>query len=61
MSDFDWRFMNACLGPSRGCAICGEAEFSPDIEAFETTGRLICSDCFEVLDETAIEELGGDE
>lgn len=53
MSAMLWRFMDACTNPRgpTGCTICGEAEFSPDIEAFEATGRLICSECFEALEE----------
>jgi len=29
------------------CKGCGETHFSPNAEAFETTGKLICDDCFE--------------
>ena len=43
-----WRLYDAVTGHLGGCAICGDDdEFSPDIEAFEETGVLICSACFE--------------
>lgn len=34
------------------CHVCGDREFSPNIEAFEASGELTCDDCAEgVLDE----------
>lgn len=52
MSAMLWRLMDACLYGPGGCVMCGEDdEFSPDIEAFETTGKLICSPCFEGMEE----------
>jgi hypothetical protein len=51
MSAMLWRFMDAVhpANPSSGgCAFCGDQdEFSPDVEAFELTGKLICSVCWE--------------
>lgn len=29
----------------RGCAICGETDISPNVEAFEVTGQIVCDDC----------------
>ncbi|MGU3457258.1 hypothetical protein ACLBV5_13200 [Brevundimonas sp. M1A4_2e] len=29
------------------CPDCGADEWSPSVEAFETTGRLVCEDCAE--------------
>jgi hypothetical protein len=52
MSAMLWRLMDACLYGPGGCVMCGdEDEFSPDIEAFEVTGKLICSVCFEGMEE----------
>lgn len=52
-----WRLMDALLGrtvahlndPSAptGCAHCGEDEFSPNVEAFELSGEVVCDDCAE--------------
>jgi hypothetical protein len=47
MSAMVWRLHDAMLVHRGGCDGCGEAEFSPDIEAFELTGKLVCPDCFE--------------
>lgn len=29
------------------CPGCGETHFSPNVEAFELTGKLVCDDCFD--------------
>lgn len=29
------------------CPGCGETHFSPNVEAFELTGKLVCDDCAE--------------
>jgi hypothetical protein len=43
-----WAFYDAVHDHSGGCAICGDDdEFSPNIEAFEETGTIICDSCFE--------------
>jgi hypothetical protein len=31
----------------QSCPGCGEAAFSPNVEAFEMTGALVCDDCFD--------------
>lgn len=36
------------------CRDCGETHYSPNVEAFETTGRLVCDDCYEA--ETSAED-----
>lgn len=49
-SDVMWRLYDAMHDPRRagGCENCGDTdEFSPDCEAFEVTGRLLCSLCAE--------------
>jgi hypothetical protein len=43
-----WALFDAMEAHSGGCVICGDDdEFSPDIEAFEEVGVLMCSACFE--------------
>jgi len=43
-----WRLHDAMVFAEGGCAFCGDQdEFSPDVEAFELTGKLICSVCWE--------------
>ena len=52
MSAMLWRLHDAMIFAEGGCAICGDQdEFSPDVEAFEETGKLICSPCFEGVEE----------
>lgn len=52
-----WRLYDAVTCSRGGCAICGDDdEFSPDIEAFEETGVLICSLCFEAQSEAEADE-----
>ena len=47
-----WRLHDAMQFEAGGCAICGDQdEFSPNVEAFEITGKLICSDCWESSEE----------
>ena len=29
------------------CRGCGETHFSPNVEALELTGKLVCDDCFD--------------
>ncbi|MGE3479765.1 MAG: hypothetical protein AB7G80_09895 [Dongiaceae bacterium] len=37
------------------CEECGEEDFSPNVEVFETTGGLVCADCAgDVLSEEQI-------
>lgn len=31
------------------CARCGETDFSPNVEAFETFGTLVCDDCVDAV------------
>ena len=33
--------------PRTFCPGCGETHFSPNVEAFEMTGNLVCDDCFD--------------
>lgn len=61
MSAMVWQLHDAMFAHRVGCDVCGEVECSPDVEAFEMTGKLICSDCFDALDCNAIEELGDEE
>lgn len=52
MSAQVWRMMDAIFDMSRpaGCAVCGEAdEFSPNVEAFEVSGKLVCDECAEEI------------
>jgi hypothetical protein len=52
-----WALMDAMEIHPGGCAVCGDDdEFSPDIEAFEETGVLICSACFEAQCEAEADE-----
>ncbi len=30
-----------------GCQTCGEEDFSPNIEAFEISGKILCDECAE--------------
>jgi len=42
------RFAAACLAPGCVCATCGEdQEFSPNIDAFDICGELLCDECSE--------------
>ena len=61
MSAMVWRLHDAMFAHRGDCDVCGEAEYSPSLEAFEMTGKLICSDCFDALDANAIDELGDDQ
>lgn len=42
-----WRLHDTMAAPhTPGCAICGDDdEFSPNVEAFERSGKLICDAC----------------
>jgi len=52
MSAMLWRLHDAMMFAEGGCALCGDTdEFSPDTEAFELTGKLICTVCFEDMEE----------
>lgn len=52
MSAMVWRLYDAMNFAEGGCSLCGDAdEFTPDIEAFELTGKLICTVCFEGMEE----------
>ena len=31
------------------CEECGEEDFSPNIEAFEISGKCVCDDCADVI------------
>jgi hypothetical protein len=43
-----WAFYDAVEAHSGGCQVCGDNdEFSPDVEAFEETGEILCSLCWE--------------
>lgn len=33
----------------QGCQDCGEHDFSPNIEAFEISGRIVCDECAEEI------------
>jgi hypothetical protein len=48
-----WRLMDACLSPDtpRGCDCIDDGECGVDQDAFEATGKLICSDCWERMQE----------
>ena len=36
------------------CEVCGEEDFSPNIEAFEISGKLLCDECAdEVFEENS--------
>lgn len=54
MTNAVFGFIRACTDPlgSSGCAICGDDDqFSPSIEAFELTGKMICAECFDGTEE----------
>jgi hypothetical protein len=52
-----WALFDAMEVHPGGCVICGDDdEFSPDIEAFEETGVLMCSGCFEAQCEDDADE-----
>ena len=43
-----WAFYDAVHAHPGGCQICSETdEFSPNAEAFEETGEIMCGDCWE--------------
>jgi len=42
-----WAFYDAVQAHSGGCQCCGDDEFSPDVEAFEETGEILCTLCWE--------------
>ena len=43
-----WAFYDAVEAHSGGCQVCGDNdEFSPDVEAFEETGEILCTLCWE--------------
>ena len=43
-----WAFYDAVQSHSGGCQCCGDDdEFSPDVEAFEETGEILCALCWE--------------
>jgi hypothetical protein len=45
---YAWAFYDAVHAHSGGCQICSETEeFSPNAEAFEETGEIMCGDCWE--------------
>ena len=49
-----WAFYDAVHDHSGGCQICGDDdEFSPDQEAFDETGEILCSICWEAEQERA--------
>ena len=51
-----WAFYDAVHDHSGGCQICGDDdEFSPDVEAFEETGEILCSICWDAEQERAEE------
>ena len=54
-----WAFYDAVHAHSGGCQSCGDDdEFSPNVEAFEETGEIVCSDCWEADQERAAEAAG---
>jgi hypothetical protein len=53
---YAWAFYDAVHAHSGGCQACGEDdEFSPNAEAFEETGEIICGDCWEADQERCAE------
>lgn len=53
---YAWAFYDAVHAHSGGCQCCGDDdEFSPDVEAFEETGEILCTLCWEA-DQAAREE-----
>ena len=49
-----WNMHDAMLGRTAsgggGCEHCGETdEFSPNVEAFELSGELVCDDCADTV------------
>jgi hypothetical protein len=52
------RFEDACM-EGGACERCGEDEFSPNIEAFEMSGELLCDNCAEeVFEDNGREGVG---
>jgi len=42
-----WAYHDAVQAHTGGCTTCGDDdEFSPDVEAFEDTGRIVCTPCW---------------
>jgi len=42
-----WAYYDAAQAHTGGCTVCGDDdEFSPDAEAFEDTGRIVCTGCW---------------
>ena len=43
-----WAFYDAVTDHVGGCQVCGDDdEFSPNVEAFEETGEILCNDCWD--------------
>jgi hypothetical protein len=43
-----WAFYDAVIDHVGGCQVCGDDdEFSPNAEAFEDTGAIMCDLCFD--------------
>ena len=43
-----WAFYDAVMANTGGCQVCFETdEFSPNAEAFEDTGEIVCGDCWQ--------------
>ena len=38
----------AVIAP-KGCEVCGEEDISPNVEAFELSGEVVCDDCAEEI------------
>ena len=45
---YAWAFYDAVHAHSGGCQCCGDDdEFSPNAEAFEETGEIVCDACWD--------------
>ena len=43
-----WAFYDAVMANTDGCQVCCETdEFSPNAEAFEETGEIVCDACWD--------------
>jgi predicted CXXCH cytochrome family protein len=42
-----WLLHDAVRDNRGGCQVCHEAEYSPNVEAFSDTGKVICDVCWD--------------
>lgn len=57
-----WAFYDAVHAHPGGCQDCGDDDaFSPNVEAFEETDRIICGPCWEAVCEADVARMHAEE